>query len=158
MKNFVLQNVTSIRFVLAMLLATLAIITVSCKTSVAPSKAISTTTLSQPATTHQPTAETEASKHAKASFYTCGMHPEVRSLDPDGKCPICQMPLLPAENVMVVDPASGKTNTAATFPAISGYYSCPMHSTTLSKDPEGKCPVCQMPLLPVENPVFIQDK
>ena len=158
MKNFVLRNVTSIRFILAVLLAPLAIIAVSCKTSVVPSKAISTTTSSQPATPNLPAVEAEASKHAKASFYTCGMHPEVRSLDPDGKCPICQMPLLPAENVMVVDPATGKTNNAASYPAISGYYSCPMHPTTLSRDPDGKCPACQMPLLPVENPVFIQDK
>jgi len=68
------------------------------------------------------------------------------------------MPLLPAESVPVVDPDSGKTNTAASFPAISGYYSCTMHPTVLSKDPDGKCPICQMPLLPVENPVFIRDK
>ena len=52
--------------------------------------------------------EADAGKPGKTSFYTCGMHPEVRSLDPDGKCPICQMSLLPAENVPVVDPASGK--------------------------------------------------
>jgi Zn-finger protein len=155
MKNFVLRIVASGR---SMLVASLAVVAVSCATSVKPQKSIGTTNLSQPAATRQRAAETDASKPAKASFYTCGMHPQVRSLDPDGKCPICQMPLLPAESVRVVDPASGKTNTAASFPAISGYYSCTMHPTVLSKDPDGKCPFCEMPLLPVENPVFIRDK
>ena len=121
-------------------------------------KPIDTTNSSRPPIASQPATETTPGKNAKASYYTCGMHPQVRSLDPDGKCPICQMPLLPAENVLVVDPSSGKTNTAASFPVISGYYSCSMHPTTLSKDPDGKCPVCQMPLLPVENPVFIRDE
>ena len=154
MKNFILRIVASGRF---MLIASLAVVAVSCTTSVTPQKSIGTTKPSQPAATYQ-RAETDASKPAKASFFTCGMHPQVRSLDPDGKCPICQMPLLPAESVPVVDPDSGKTNTAASFPAISGYYSCTMHPTVLSKDPDGKCPICQMPLLPVENPVFIRDK
>lgn len=59
---------------------------------------------------------------------------------------------------MVVDPATGKTNNAASYPVISGYYSCPMHPTVLSRDSEAKCPQCGMPLLSVENPVFIQEK
>jgi hypothetical protein len=158
MKSIVIRSVMSRHFLLAMWSMTLAAGLVSCKTSVAPPKPLGTSNSSQLAVTNQPAAEADPGKHAKSSYYTCGMHPEVRSLDPDGKCPICQMPLLPAENVMVVDPDSGKTNTAASFPTISGYYSCPMHPTVLSQDPDGKCPICKMPLLPVENSVFIRDK
>ena len=29
------------------------------------------------------------------AYYTCAMHPFVRSQDPDGKCPVCSMQLLP---------------------------------------------------------------
>jgi len=158
MKSIVLGIVTSGRFALASLGIMLAIGVASCKTSVAPQKSTGTTTSNQLVATAQAAGKTDKATHAKASFYTCGMHPEVRSLDPDGKCPNCQMPLLPAENVLVVDPDSGKTNTAASFPAISGYYSCPMHLTVLSEDANGKCPICKMSLLPVENPVFVQDK
>ena len=158
MKSTVTKRKMPRHSLLAVWSITLAIGAVSCKTSVAPQKSVGTTDSSQPAAMNQPAPETDPGRHAKASFYTCGMHPEVRSLDPDGKCPICQMPLLPAENVMVVDPDSGKTNTAASFPAISGYYSCPIHPTVLSQDPDGKCPICKMPVLPVENPVFIRGK
>jgi cobalt-zinc-cadmium efflux system outer membrane protein len=38
---------------------------------------------------------------SKSGYYTCAMHPEVRSRNPDGKCPICQMPLLPLEDVII---------------------------------------------------------
>lgn len=157
-KGIVIGIKTSGRYGLAALGIILAVGVMSCTTSVTPPKLIGTSNSYQPAATNQPAAENDAVKHSKASYYTCGMHPEVRSLDPDGKCPICQMPLLPAENVSVVDPDSGKTNTAASFPAISGYYSCPMHPTVLSENPDGKCPICKMSLLPVENPVFVRDK
>jgi Cu(I)/Ag(I) efflux system membrane fusion protein len=30
-------------------------------------------------------------------YYTCAMHPSVRSNDPDAKCPICGMPLIPVK-------------------------------------------------------------
>ena len=93
-----------------------------------------------------------------SGYYTCGMHPDVRSLDPDGKCPRCEMPLLPAEQVQVVDPDTGKTNTAATFPIVSGWYTCAMHPTVLVHDRDAKCPVCQMPLLPVESDNLKQDQ
>ena len=38
-------------------------------------------------------------KPTTAHYFTCAMHPEVRSQDPDGKCPICQMPLMSSDDV-----------------------------------------------------------
>ena len=34
-------------------------------------------------------------KPPDVDYYTCTMHPSVRSQDPDGKCPICGMNLVP---------------------------------------------------------------
>ena len=106
------------------------------------------------ATKTPPPAAASAGHH----YYTCAMHPEVRSLDPDGKCPFCQMMLFPAETIEIVDQDTGKTNAAASFPAVSGYYSCPMHPTVLSHERDDKCPICGMALLPVESPAFIRTK
>jgi hypothetical protein len=159
MKKSINKIALSGRFFLAALGIILAVSVVSCQTP-SPDEPAIATNRSQPAATkaaNPPAMEADLHK-PDGGYYTCGMHPEVRSLDPDGKCPICNMRLLPANTVPVVDPVSGKTNTAATFPAISGYYSCPMHPTVLSHDPYGKCPDCDRPLLPVENSIFHQDK
>jgi Cu(I)/Ag(I) efflux system membrane fusion protein len=41
-------------------------------------------------------------------YYTCTMHPSVRSQDPDGKCPICGMDLVPVKKVEAqAKPAEG---------------------------------------------------
>ncbi len=53
--------------------------------------------------------------HAAASaaasdidYYTCTMHPSVRSQDPDGKCPICGMDLVPVKKMAAqAKPAEG---------------------------------------------------
>jgi biotin carboxyl carrier protein len=37
----------------------------------------------------------ENKKAANVAYYTCTMHPSVRSQDPHGKCPICGMSLVP---------------------------------------------------------------
>jgi membrane fusion protein, copper/silver efflux system len=37
----------------------------------------------------------EKKKPDNVAYYTCTMHPSVRSQDPDGKCPICGMSLVP---------------------------------------------------------------
>src|ERR1700722_2651498 len=36
-----------------------------------------------------------ARKDPNVAYYTCTMHPSVRSQDPNGKCPICSMNLVP---------------------------------------------------------------
>src|SRR5438445_5332738 len=36
-----------------------------------------------------------AGKPADVDYYTCTMHPSVKSQDPKGKCPICGMDLVP---------------------------------------------------------------
>ena len=102
MKAFTIKTTTSGRIVLALLGITLAVGAVSCKTTIAPSKPAVNT--SQTPATNQPPVGTDTGKPAKAVLYTCGMHPEVRSLDPDGKCPICQMPLIPVEDSVTKPP------------------------------------------------------
>src|SRR6266446_1056404 len=36
-----------------------------------------------------------AGKPSNIDYYTCTMHPSVKSQDPNGKCPICSMDLVP---------------------------------------------------------------
>jgi multidrug efflux pump subunit AcrA (membrane-fusion protein) len=43
------------------------------------------------------TANAVAPKPPDVDYYTCTMHPSVRSQDPDGKCPICGMNLVPVK-------------------------------------------------------------
>ena len=43
-------------------------------------------------------------------YYTCTMHPSVRSQDPDGKCPICSMSLVPVKKKGAA--GTNSTNTA----------------------------------------------
>src|SRR5665213_497815 len=72
-------------------------------------------------------------------YYTCTMHPSVRSQDPKGKCPICSMDLVP---VMKKVASSGKPDDV-------DYYTCTMHPSVKSQDPKAKCPICSMDLVPV---------
>src|SRR5437016_7981517 len=37
----------------------------------------------------------ESGKPSNVDYYTCTMHPSVKSQDPKGKCPICGMDLVP---------------------------------------------------------------
>jgi Cu(I)/Ag(I) efflux system membrane fusion protein len=41
--------------------------------------------------------EAKSVKPPDVDYYTCTMHPSVRSQDPDGKCPICGMDLVPVK-------------------------------------------------------------
>jgi hypothetical protein len=69
-----------------------------------------------------------------AAAYMCPMHPDVMSAVP-GKCPRCNMDLVPAP---------------------SSAYVCPMHPDVMSPTP-GKCPRCSMELVagsPITMPDF----
>ncbi|HEX4084866.1 MAG TPA: efflux RND transporter periplasmic adaptor subunit [Chthoniobacteraceae bacterium] len=50
-------------------------------------------------------------------YYTCTMHPSVRSYDPHGKCPICGMDLVPVykKGAMAQGPAMGASMGAGVF-------------------------------------------
>jgi Cu(I)/Ag(I) efflux system membrane fusion protein len=50
--------------------------------------------------------EAKSVKPPDVDYYTCTMHPSVRSQDPDGKCPICGMDLVP---VLKKDAMTGAT-------------------------------------------------
>jgi len=58
-----------------------------------------------------------AGKPADVDYYSCTMHPSVKSQDPKAKCPICSMDLVPVmkKGAMGMD----TTNTVAP-PAMSG--------------------------------------
>lgn len=54
--------------------------------------------LGRPASEHNPKAagtETTQPAHSETQWYTCSMHPSVRLTDPNAKCPICFMDLIP---------------------------------------------------------------
>jgi len=84
-----------------------------------------------------------ASKPADVDYYTCTMHPSVKSQDPKAKCPICSMDLVP-----VMKKGAG----AEAKPGDVDYYTCTMHPSVRSQDPKGKCPICGMNLVPVRKP------
>src|SRR5437660_7325054 len=50
----------------------------------------------------------KATKPPNVDYYTCTMHPSVKSQDPNGKCPICSMDLVP-----VLKKSGGETKPAA---------------------------------------------
>src|SRR5713226_10341875 len=55
-----------------------------------------------------------SSKPSNVDYYTCTMHPSVKSQDPKGKCPICSMDLVP------VMKKAGSEATAETSPQMQG--------------------------------------
>src|SRR5258708_14178063 len=55
-----------------------------------------------------------AGKDPNVDYYTCTMHPSVKSQDPKGKCPICSMDLVP------VMKKAGSEATAQTSPQMQG--------------------------------------
>ena len=60
------------------------------------------------------------------AYWTCGMHPSVKSDEP-GKCPICNMDLVPVEREKETDEKIL-------------YWTCGMHPSVKSDEP-GKCPI-----------------
>ena len=83
MRNFIFKFKPINRFLFALAVFTTLFGAVSCKRNIA------------------------ASKPDDVDYYTCTMHPSVRSQDPHGKCPICSMDLVPVMK-------KGMSNTNAT--------------------------------------------
>jgi membrane fusion protein, copper/silver efflux system len=79
---------------------------------------------------------------SNVDYYTCSMHPSVKTHDPKAKCPICSMDLTP---VMKKTEAKQESSDAV------DYYTCSMHPSVKSKDPKAKCPICSMDLTPVKK-------
>src|ERR1700685_1449755 len=55
--------------------------------------------------------ETKAAD-SNVAYYTCTMHPFVRSQDPNGKCPICGMNLVPVFKSSLTTDSGTATNAA----------------------------------------------
>jgi membrane fusion protein, copper/silver efflux system len=55
--------------------------------------------------------EAKSVKPPDVDYYTCTMHPSVRSQDPDGKCPICGMDLVPVKKRGKEAEAAQSTNS-----------------------------------------------
>ncbi len=68
-------------------------------------------------------------------LYTCPMHPDFLTTDPEAECPECGMDLVPAREL---DDKIDLENTI--------FYTCSMHPEFLTTDPEGRCPECGMKL------------
>jgi uncharacterized protein with PIN domain len=98
----------------------------------------------------------------KLLYYTCPMpeHSDVRS-DKPGKCPKCGMTLIPVMEALPLlntstiqvkaEPAESATLHATNAPRLA-IYTCPMaeHADIVSDKP-GKCPKCEMPLVPTST-------
>ena len=67
----------------------------------------------------------------KNTIYTCPMHPEFTTDDPDQRCPICGMKLIKKKDVK----------------KSLDLYTCPMHPEFVTDDPNGRCSICEMKLV-----------
>jgi len=80
-------------------------------------------------------------------YYTCPMpeHADVK-LDKPGKCPRCRMTLIPVMS-RPAEATPAQTENQSPLPAV--LYTCPMasHAHIVSDQP-GKCPECEMELVP----------
>jgi len=58
-----------------------------------------------------------SSKPSNVDYYTCTMHPSVKSQDPHGKCPICSMDLVPVLKSETGKGGSGETGSRQALPS-----------------------------------------
>ncbi|MDW7682014.1 MAG: heavy metal-binding domain-containing protein, partial [bacterium] len=70
-------------------------------------------------------------KHKAGALYTCPMHPEFVTDDPNVRCPECEIKLEKKKDL-----AEG-----------TKLYTCPMHPEFVSDDPDDRCSICEMKLV-----------
>lgn len=87
------------------------------------------------------------------ALYTCPMasHADV-VVDQPGKCPKCEMALVPTTSVAHGKIAEANWRKQHPHPAspATPQFTCPMHPEIISHNP-GKCPKCEMDLVPVKS-------
>jgi multidrug efflux pump subunit AcrA (membrane-fusion protein)/rubrerythrin len=90
----------------------------------------------------------------KLLYYTCPMpeHTEVHS-DKPGKCPKCGMTLIPIMQVAPITNATAnlKPQPSAEASPSTVLYTCQMASHDVVSDKPGKCPKCEMDLVPTST-------
>lgn len=80
-----------------------------------------------------PTPLSSASTPAKKQVYTCSMHPQVR-MDKPGKCPICEMPLIPANAVEAEKDAPPTLSLSEHAIAMASIETTPVEYRDLTRD------------------------
>ncbi|MBN2091713.1 efflux RND transporter periplasmic adaptor subunit [candidate division KSB1 bacterium] len=85
---------------------------------------------------HAPEMKMDNNEHTHAegkqmALYTCPMHPEFVTDNPDQRCPECEMKLVKKKDL-----AEG-----------TDLYTCPMHPEFVSDDPDARCSLCEMKLV-----------
>lgn len=96
---------------------------------------------------HSAHAGPETGDGEEATIWTCSMHPQIRLPEP-GKCPICGMDLIPAQDEART---ATRPTTAPAEPKLVGY-ACAMNCLPPLPQP-GKCPICGMDLVAVYDDV-----
>ncbi len=79
--------------------------------------------------------EHETSEIDADQLYTCPMHPQFITSDPDARCPECGMILVPVQEL------GDKVDLEK-----AEFYTCPMHPDFLTTDKDARCPECGMKL------------
>ena len=75
-----------------------------------------------------------ATKPADVDYYTCTMHPSVKSQDPKGKCPICSMDLVPVMKKAPATAGQGQQGAHSAMENMPGM-AMPSASTNESEQP-----------------------
>ncbi len=70
---------------------------------------------------------------AARRIYTCSMHPQIR-LDKPGKCPICEMPLIPASSAESLEGAAPALELSDRAMAMASVETAPVEYRRLSRD------------------------